>query len=179
MTDGRAFDEIPYQRRHLLRASLGLPHTPDLAAGVPTVFRARLPKAIPIHPHEPADLARIRGYAIWPPAASQYKIYRGDMHRHTEFPMDCNNDGSLLDVYRYAIDAAALDYIDADATTTAGGPTRNSPGGRTEARRSVPRARHASCPLRLRAQRALSQRPPQRDLRQARQSALCPFRRKR
>jgi hypothetical protein len=39
------------------------------------------------------------------------QIYRGDLHRHTEISYDGAGDGSLLDLYRYALDAASLDFI--------------------------------------------------------------------
>ncbi|MGH9658819.1 MAG: hypothetical protein ACRD96_09760, partial [Bryobacteraceae bacterium] len=40
----------------------------------------------------------------------QYRIVRGDLHRHTEFSGDGAGDGSLDDLYRYALDAAQMDY---------------------------------------------------------------------
>src|SRR5207248_5721565 len=40
-----------------------------------------------------------------------YSIYRGDLHRHTEISWDGGGDGSLLDAYRYARDAARLDFV--------------------------------------------------------------------
>jgi hypothetical protein len=64
----------------------------------------------PLHPAEKQDLARIRGYTI-ESGGKTFRIYRGDVHRHTEFSMDGNNDGSLVDTYRYAIDAAELDFL--------------------------------------------------------------------
>src|SRR5205823_13831719 len=39
------------------------------------------------------------------------KIWRGEFHRHTEFSPDGGGDGGLLDMWRYAIDAAGLDWI--------------------------------------------------------------------
>ena len=41
-----------------------------------------------------------------------YRILRGDVHRHTEFSTDLRGapDGSMLDFYRYMLDAAHLDY---------------------------------------------------------------------
>src|SRR5258706_6113025 len=41
----------------------------------------------------------------------RYKLYRGDSHRHTDFSQDFKYDGSLVVVYRYALDAAGFDYI--------------------------------------------------------------------
>ncbi|MEO7155924.1 MAG: hypothetical protein ABI039_00095, partial [Vicinamibacterales bacterium] len=39
------------------------------------------------------------------------RIWRGEFHRHTEFSWDGGSDGGLLDMWRYAIDAASLDWI--------------------------------------------------------------------
>jgi hypothetical protein len=39
------------------------------------------------------------------------QIWRGEFHRHTEYSPDGGNDGGLLDMWRYAIDAAGLDWI--------------------------------------------------------------------
>ena len=66
--------------------------------------------AIPVHPAERAQVAAIRGYRIHS-AGKSYKVLRGDMHRHTELSHDGDGDGSLFDMYRYAIDAAALDFV--------------------------------------------------------------------
>ena len=65
---------------------------------------------MPIHPTEKEDLAKIRAYTI-ESGGAKYKIYRGDMHRHTDVSQDFKYDGSLIEVYRYALDAAGLDYI--------------------------------------------------------------------
>ena len=39
------------------------------------------------------------------------RIWRGEFHRHTEFSPDGGGDGGLLDMWRYGIDAAELDWI--------------------------------------------------------------------
>jgi hypothetical protein len=41
----------------------------------------------------------------------EYRLLRGEFHRHTEMSWDGGPDGSLEDMFRYAIDAAALDWI--------------------------------------------------------------------
>ena len=74
-------------------------------------------------PTESADLARIGSYAV-ESGGKTYKIYRGDTHRHTEFSMDGNNDGSLFQTYRYAIDAAALDYLLVSEHNSNAGPDK-------------------------------------------------------
>jgi hypothetical protein len=56
---------------------------------------------------ERADVAALRAYR-----AGKLRIVRGDMHRHTDISVgDGIGDGSLTDAYRYAIDAAAFDYL--------------------------------------------------------------------
>ncbi len=44
--------------------------------------------------------------------AHEARIFRGDLHRHTELSWDVGpgNDGSFLDFYRYMIDVAAMDF---------------------------------------------------------------------
>ena len=105
-----------------------------------TVFRTKLPaldgtaaapdlrvrpeRVLRFHnvaPTEVEDLKRLRGYEI-SSAGRTYKIYRGDTHRHTEFSMDGNNDGSLFQTYRYALDAASLDYLLVSEHNFQGGP---------------------------------------------------------
>ena len=39
------------------------------------------------------------------------RIWRGEFHRHTELSPDGGNDGALLDMWRYAIDAVGFDWI--------------------------------------------------------------------
>src|SRR5262249_41799751 len=55
---------------------------------------------------EAAAGKRIRDYR-----GGAYRLVRGEFHRHSEVSMDGGNDGSLLDQWRYALDAAALDWI--------------------------------------------------------------------
>ena len=62
------------------------------------------------HPDEASQVQRIRKYAI-EIAGRTYRIYRGDLHRHTDISGDGIGDGSLMDLHRYALDAAGFDYI--------------------------------------------------------------------
>lgn len=39
------------------------------------------------------------------------RIVRGEFHRHSEISMDGGNDGTLLDQWRYILDAGALDWV--------------------------------------------------------------------
>jgi len=63
-----------------------------------------------IHLNEPADVQRIRAHRI-EAGGRTYRLFRGDTHRHTEMSFDGGSDGTLLQAYRYALDAAALDYL--------------------------------------------------------------------
>jgi hypothetical protein len=61
------------------------------------------------HPNENRDTDRIRSHRITI-GGKTYRIVRGDLHRHTELSNDGAGDGMLEDLYRYALDAAAMDY---------------------------------------------------------------------
>jgi hypothetical protein len=73
------------------------------------------------HPREAEDLARIRDYKI-ESGGKTYRILRGDIHRHTEISRDGKQDGSLFDTYRYALDAASLDFLGVSDHNAQGGP---------------------------------------------------------
>jgi hypothetical protein len=59
---------------------------------------------------EQAAVKRIRDYRI-EAGSKKYQLLRGEFHRHTEISWDGGPDGSLEDMFRYAIDAAAMDWI--------------------------------------------------------------------
>ena len=63
------------------------------------------------HANESGDVKTIRAYRSLVDGVEQ-RIVRGDFHRHTELSWDVGGlvDGSLLDFYRYTMDAAALDF---------------------------------------------------------------------
>jgi hypothetical protein len=65
----------------------------------------------PGHRDEAADLKAIREHRA-SIEGKQARIVRGDFHRHTEFSWDGGGfrDSSLLDFYRYMIDAASMDF---------------------------------------------------------------------
>ena len=63
-----------------------------------------------IHPDEAEQVERIRSYRV-EAGGKTYFIYRGDTHRHTDISLDGGGDGGLLDAYRYARDAAAMDFL--------------------------------------------------------------------
>ncbi|MBV9468148.1 MAG: hypothetical protein JOZ57_02750, partial [Abitibacteriaceae bacterium] len=80
--------------------------TPQLIAETPPAPRAPDTAATA----EAANVARMR--AVRSIVGSKtYHLLRGDFHRHTEISPDGGGDGPLIDMYRYAIDAAAQDWI--------------------------------------------------------------------
>ncbi len=113
MTDERPFtNQVPVNAEiYCARLSLD-PAPPSSVYAQPVLVPQRQTsvEAIPVHPDEPAQVAAVRGYTI-EAGGKQYKIYRGDMHRHTDISQDFKYDGSLIEVYRYALDAAGFDYI--------------------------------------------------------------------
>ncbi|MCX7969787.1 MAG: hypothetical protein N3B10_15040, partial [Armatimonadetes bacterium] len=56
------------------------------------------------------DIARLRAFKLTL-AGKTYTLMRGEFHRHTEISHDGGGDGSLEDMWRYALDAADLDWI--------------------------------------------------------------------
>jgi hypothetical protein len=59
---------------------------------------------------EHAPVKRCRDYRI-EAGGKKYQLLRGEFHRHTEISWDGGPDGSLEDMWRYAIDVAAMDWI--------------------------------------------------------------------
>jgi hypothetical protein len=119
-TDNRDFEAFLFQHADVYAAPLPLP----AGAPQPASLRSRhIPKltAFVAHADEPGDLQRIRAYTIQS-GGKTYRIYRGDTHRHTEFSMDGNVDGSLQQTYRYAMDAASLDFLMVSDHNGAAGP---------------------------------------------------------
>lgn len=68
------------------------------------------PPVEPTHPNEATDLAAIRTYRATINGKT-YRILRGDLHRHNDISWDGSGDSSLEDLFRYAYDVAALDFI--------------------------------------------------------------------
>ena len=111
MTDSRKFSDAVPKNAEIHAAELveaGTP--PDYSDGNFTRYVEPWLEELPIHPNESRNVATIRGYTV-DAGGRHFKIYRGDMHRHTDVSQDFKYDGSLIEVYRYALDAAAFDYI--------------------------------------------------------------------
>ena len=68
------------------------------------------PARLPTEPREMQQVTALRDYSVTSQGKT-YRIYRGDMHRHTDISQDGAGDGSLLDAYRYMLDAGAMDFF--------------------------------------------------------------------
>jgi hypothetical protein len=107
------------KKQEALRAA-GDPYNNDLwaseivlgpASGAVAV-KAQAPRNLPTGPDSAAEVAavkRLRDYRTASP--EPLRIVRGEFHRHSEVSMDGGGDGTLLDQWRYALDAGALDWI--------------------------------------------------------------------
>jgi hypothetical protein len=105
-TDGRY--TTPNEVRHRLYTSFldlpGEPVEPKLAPHDPGK------KDLQAYEKERKAIQSIRDYRF-EAGGKKYQLLRGEFHRHTEISWDGGPDGSLEDMFRYAIDAAAMDWI--------------------------------------------------------------------
>jgi hypothetical protein len=85
----------------------GEPVEPKLVAHQPG---QKDPKLLAKAKKERVAVERIRQYRI-EAGGKKLQLLRGEFHRHTEVSWDGGPDGSLEDMFRYGIDAAALDWI--------------------------------------------------------------------
>lgn len=111
--DHRALDPNRPDLNSIFAGELNLAGTVEADAALAMLSPAPAASEVvkdPAHPNEAADVARIRGHRI-AAGSKEYRIYRGDMHRHTETSSDGGGDGSMLDAYRYSLDAAAMDFL--------------------------------------------------------------------
>ena len=107
-TDGRSYEDPHVRTSQLRYARLNL----DQAYSYSERMQPLLPAEGPFEdaaPTEAADLARVRE-ARWADK-SPLRLYRGDLHRHTDLSADSQMDGDLLFQYRYALDVADLDFL--------------------------------------------------------------------
>jgi hypothetical protein len=106
--DSRNFNPARPGRQTVRMAKLP---APEAAAGeLPMKPYTESPEqSLATHPKEAADLETIRGYRIRCDGR-EYRIVRGDLHRHTSLSGDGVGDGSLWDFYRYVLDAASMDF---------------------------------------------------------------------
>ncbi len=111
-TDNRFRADRPVQIGNDLEVSyippLGPPGQPAGTDSLPDLQPGASP--LPAHPNEPDDVARLRAFRLTL-GGKTYRIMRGEFHRHTEISPDGGGDGSLEDMWRYAIDAARMDWL--------------------------------------------------------------------
>ena len=120
-TDHRNYDDYLFQKADVYFAAVpGLGGSANPAQLEPPRSLEAL-RIFTRHPNEAENLARIRNYRI-ESEGKTYRIFRGDTHRHTEWSADGNNDGSITDTYRYALNAAELDYLGLSEHHNNGGP---------------------------------------------------------
>ena len=108
--DGRRFP-VPLPINHDI--STMVLNAPDLPRSPPEVAAFQPSQAggdAATHPDEARQVAQVRNHRVTV-GGKTYKIVRGDTHRHTEISMDGAVDGSLWDLYRYALNAAAFDFV--------------------------------------------------------------------
>ena len=115
-SDGRSREVLPVNEpMHALHYNVyaaSLPKGPGPL--VVTLADARLP-APQMHPP-------LRARATMTLAGRTYHLLMGDAHRHTDIRGHSGVDGSVLDTYRYAMDAAQLDWLGtSDHNEVAGG----------------------------------------------------------
>jgi hypothetical protein len=64
----------------------------------------------PVHPEERQNIQQLRDVRV-EAAGKTYQLSRGEFHRHTEYTAHRDGDGSLEDMWRYAQDAADMDWL--------------------------------------------------------------------
>lgn len=64
----------------------------------------------PLDKAEVGAVAKLRNYRL-KTAGGTLRLLRGEFHRHSEISMDGGNDGSIIDQYRYMLDASYMDWV--------------------------------------------------------------------
>jgi len=83
---------------------------PASGAAVKSAAPLATAPADPMDKTEQTAVALSRSYRMKSPDGA-LRILRGEFHRHSEISMDGQNDGTLLDQYRYLIDSAHMDWV--------------------------------------------------------------------
>ncbi len=103
-SDGRSATVRPGDQFHSLHYNAYLSNLPK-GDGPPTVALADTKLPAVLKPSAPRP--RIKMTA----GGKTYSLMMGDAHRHTDIRGHSGVDGSVLDTYRYAMDAAKLDWL--------------------------------------------------------------------
>lgn len=110
-TRARNPNQIDPNNQILVASVTGSDFGPDDSPPNLTSIAAEMPAApAPDVAAERADIQRMRDYRVQL-GDETLRIWRGEFHRHTELSPDGGGDGGLLDMWRYAIDAAGMDWI--------------------------------------------------------------------
>lgn len=108
-TDGRY--TTPEQIDNQIYTSyLDLPGDPVEPKLVPAEAGRKDDKLVARQREEDAAVKRIRDYRV-EAGGKTYQLLRGEFHRHTEISWDGGPDGSLEDMFRYAVDAVQFDWV--------------------------------------------------------------------
>jgi hypothetical protein len=110
MTDERPFATMVPQNAEVYVSRLAGAGSMPPGADLVRPLQEPFVESIAVHSNEAEDVKAIRAYVV-SSGEKRYKIYRGDMHRHTDVSPDFKYDGSIIEVYRYALDAAGFDYV--------------------------------------------------------------------
>jgi hypothetical protein len=123
-SDGRRNFQVAQSQTNLLGLDPNSPadpynndlwsHAIDLGPGnqtIPVVAAGRdaMPEAHTTDRVDAAATQTIRDYRGGPDG--NLRIARGEFHRHSEISMDGGNDGTLLDQWRYVLDASDMDWV--------------------------------------------------------------------
>jgi hypothetical protein len=103
-SDGRSASNLPTDQMHALHYNSYVAAV-KAGGGAPSsaLAEAKLPAP------GPGDIRRVR--QAMTVAGKRYTLMLGDCHRHTDIRGHSGVDASILDTYRYAIDAAQLDFL--------------------------------------------------------------------
>lgn len=103
-SDGRSPTVVPTDQSHALHYNVYVSQLPK-GEGPPKVTWSdtALPAAAKRPPKRPRQTMTAGG--------KNYSLLLGDAHRHTDIRGHSGVDGSVLDTYRYAIDAGQLDWL--------------------------------------------------------------------
>jgi Protein of unknown function (DUF3604) len=125
-SDSRRESQILLKRDWTIKEMMGYggadPYNNDLYANVIVLPPAPAPitgrdlgvppaaAVVPSAESERADDKAVRDYRV-ASGRDNLQIVRGEFHRHSEISMDGGTDGSILDQWRYILDAVNLDWV--------------------------------------------------------------------
>jgi hypothetical protein len=103
-SDGRSETNVPKEQAHALHYVVNVSELPEGGAPPKVGFKeVDLPAPGVRPPQRPRHTMSVSG--------KTYHLLLGDCHRHTDIRGHSGVDGSILDTYRYGMDAAQLDFL--------------------------------------------------------------------